>query len=38
MIEEMLAESPMEVSIDGVLLLDPVLWVVGEVISLGTFG
>ena len=33
LVEEMLAECPMEVGFDGVLLLLPGLWMVGEVFS-----
>ena len=37
LVEEMLAECPMEVGFDGILLLLPGLWVVGEVFSLRPF-
>ena len=37
LVEEMLAECPMEVGFDGVLLLLPGLWMVGEVFSLRPF-
>ena len=37
LVEEMLAECPMEVGFDGILLLLPGLWMVGEVFSLRPF-